>query len=67
MWHPADWVLVTCCGFDPSATDFTMLTTSSKSGKELVLSLEWINSPLTDTSKEAENYKRQIFMNLLKK
>jgi hypothetical protein len=34
-------------------TDCTILTTSSKSGKELVLSLEWINSPSTVTSNEA--------------
>lgn len=61
MLHPADWVFVTCCGFDPSATDLTILTTSSKSGKELVLSLEWINSPSTVTSNEAGKlWKNQV-------
>lgn len=54
MMHPAEWVLVTCWGFDPLLTSCTILATSSKSGKAFVLSFEWINCPSTVTSKEAK-------------
>lgn len=51
--HPAELVLTTFLGLSPCSTDSTISATSSKSGKALVLSFEWISWSFTVTSKEA--------------